>query len=98
MNLEIEWSLEAKTEYARLLEYLEARWGTSAAQKFIEHTNEILGMIVIYPGMYPCLEGKSHIRKCVMHRQTTMFYNFDYQKVRIVSIWQNRRSPDNLKL
>ncbi len=73
MNLEIEWSPEAKRGFHNLIEYLESEWGARVAQKFIEHTNEVLGMIITYPGMYPRLEGKPNIRKCVLHRQTTMF-------------------------
>ena len=96
MTLEIEWSPEAKKEYSQLLEYLEAEWGVKAVLDFITHTKEILGMIVAYPGMYPRVDGKSHIRKCVLHPQTTMFYSFDYQKIMILSLWQNRRNPDDL--
>ena len=47
------WTEEAMNDYHLNIDFLLERWTTRITQEFIEHVEDILELIVVFPEMYP---------------------------------------------
>ena len=49
------------------------------------------------PEMYPVSENNKRVRKCVVHKNTTLFYEFKPSRIIILSLVENRVNPENIR-
>lgn len=95
MNWTVKWSPAARDEYARLLQYLEQEYGTDSALKFLEETDAVLSQISRFPNSGTPTK-KERIRKSMITKQTSLFYELYEKEVRILHFWDNRQDPNKL--
>lgn len=96
MSLPIIWSPSSKDEYAHLLAYLEKEYGLASALKFMDNTDNAIEQISNFPESgTPSL--RESIRKKVISKQTTLFYQIFEGTIEILHFWDNRQDPDNQK-
>ena len=80
-----------------LLEYLDVNWSEKVKFSFIQKLDETLKQISQYPLSFEKSQIKPELHRCVVSKQTTLYYKFDSKKVYIDIIFDNRMSPDKLK-
>ncbi len=99
MAIEIKWSPEAETSFFAVVDYLENEWTEKEVQKFVQKAHRIIGQIQQNPEMYKS-KGIEKIRKVVLNRQNSLFYFFDEKEsvIQLLTFWDNRKNPSNLKL
>lgn len=97
MNLPVIWSPAAKEDFAVLLEYLEANFGTDAALKMLDKTEAVLEHIAAFPQLYPSSAANPDVRKAVLTEQTSLLYRVTGTQIQLLHFWDNRQDPERLE-
>ena len=98
MAYEIRFSDEAVIQLQKICIYLNDNWSEKITEEFLEVLYHKLEVISSFPYSYPGSVSNIKIRKCVVTDQTSLFYEFKNNKIIILSIFDNRQSPDKIKL
>lgn len=80
-----------------LLVYLEEEWSPKVKYEFVRRLDRSLKQIQKHPDSFPGSEKIKGLRKCVVTKQTTVFYKYTEKTIDIVTIFDNRQNPDSLK-
>ncbi len=92
MSKQIEWSPRATKEYLSLLEYLLDEWGEKTVRKFSNRIETILKDISEQPKMYPASAKRKNIRRCVVTKQTSLYYRVERDKIELVTLFDSRQN------
>ncbi|HNQ68186.1 MAG TPA: type II toxin-antitoxin system RelE/ParE family toxin [Bacteroidales bacterium] len=90
------WSAEAVENLEKIIAYLEANWTEKEIRKFVKKLEKQITVIKKQPLSFP----KSQLieaRKSVLSKHTTIFYKVCEDAIFIVTIFDNRQNPENLK-
>lgn len=96
MPKQIIWSPLAENDFGNILEYLNQKWGEKAAYQFIEITSNLLRQISIKPKLFPLINRKLKIRKCVLTKHNSIYYRESVTQIEILRIYDTRQDPDKL--
>jgi plasmid stabilization system protein ParE len=98
MALKIRWTPEAEDNFESIINYLVHEWTEKETRKFAKKTQKIILQISNNPKMFKA-SGKEEIRKAVITKQTSLFYQIDYAAnlITLLSFWDNRKNPESLK-
>jgi len=98
MAMKVRWTPEADDNFESIINYLEKEWSENEIRKFVQKTQKIILQIGINPNMFKA-SGKEEIRKVVITKQTSLFYHVDEKAnlITLLSFWDNRKNPENLK-
>ena len=77
---------------------LELEWGKKLTdEKFIDLTDNSIKQITINPKQFPIIQKKKKIRKCVLTKHNSMFYQIGSESIDILRIFDTRQDPRKLK-
>jgi hypothetical protein len=93
MNYSIKFIPEAEETFNELLIQLKERWGNPFVLKFQNRVSKCLDLILQNPYIYPLAEDMLEIRKCLLHKNCSMFYTVREDVIFIVCFWDNRQDP-----
>ena len=74
MSKKVVWSPLSEGDFSRILEYPDKNWDRKVANHFIDLTENILKQISNNPSQFPVIYKKVRIRKCVLTKHNTMYY------------------------
>ena len=94
MAFEVIWTLHAKEDYKNVILYLNEKWSTVVALKFIETTEERIERIAVFPMLGIASEKDKSIRRIKLTKHNKLYYRFIHSKIYILSIFDTRRNPD----
>lgn len=94
----IVYSKIAKEKLIDLLEFLEVRWSIKTRDKFIKKLDFVINLLETDPEIFPKSEINSKQHKCVVTKQTTIYYRFNDKQIRILSIFDTRQNPSKIKI
>lgn len=97
MKHEVRLSKRAMKRLDKLLVYLEKEWSIKIKNDFIVKLDKSLKQIQKLPYSFPESEKVKGLRKCVVTKQTTIFYKYTETSIYIVAIFDNRQSPKSLE-
>lgn len=97
MKREIRLSKRAMEKLDSLLIYLEDEWSTKVKHDFVLKLDKSLKQIQKLPDSFPESEKIKGLRKCVVTKQTTVFYKYSETTIDVVTIFDNRQNPKSLK-
>jgi plasmid stabilization system protein ParE len=89
----IVWTDEALNNLRSIIEYFEKNWTEREIKKFVKS----LSLLASNPNSFPSINHPKNLRKVVISKQTSIFYQLIENQIRIVSLFDNRRNPDWLK-
>jgi len=92
------WSDEAYKNLQHIVDYLEKFWTSREIIKFARLLEKQLILIKRNPALYPYSNKSRNIHKCVLTKQTTIYYKIKDAEVHLVTLFDSRQSPDKLKL
>lgn len=69
------------------------RWGESELFKFRVRVYDIVEKLSRSPFMFQAVEGSAEIRKAVIHKNCSVFYKINGQKITLLFFWDNRQEP-----
>lgn len=99
MAVIIKWSDEAIETFDNNIQFLHEQQTDREIINFVKTTNEKIGNIGMNPKIYKRSEKDPTIRKCGINKNISLFFKYfpDKQEVILLSFWNNRRNPKDLK-
>lgn len=97
MKKKIILSKRASRRLGRLLDYLESEWNVKVKNEFIIKLDRSLSQIQNFPKSFQKSKEIKGLHKCVVSRQTSLFYKVEKERIIIVAIFDNRMDPARLK-
>ncbi len=92
------WSDEAYKNLQNIVDYLGKFWTSREIRKFAKLLEKQLILIKRNPALYPYSNKSRSIRKSVLTRQITLYYKIMDTEIHLITLFDNRQSPDKLKL
>lgn len=89
----------AESKLLKLSQYLLEEWNLKTRDKFILKLNDKIKQISIQPDSCPKSSEFENLHKCVVTKQTTIFYRIiaERNEIEIITIFDTRQNPDKLK-
>ncbi len=79
-----------------VFEFIEFEFGVNSRVKFANKINKSLNLIVKNPKLFPNSEFNSRIHKCVITKQSTLYYSYTIKEIKILSIFDTRQNPSKI--
>ena len=86
----------AERKLEKLFEFLITNWSIKVKTDFIRKLDKYISIIKEQPESFPSSVQEKGLRKCVITKQTTLFYRFDEKRIKIVTIFDTRQNPNKL--
>ena len=80
-----------------LFEYLQTNWSFAAKVSFIDKLDKRLEQIDKYPDSFPKSGLVKGLHKCVLTKQTSIYYQFDNKAINIVTLFFSKQNPNSLR-
>ncbi len=93
-NVIISKTAEKKLE--KLFNFLVKNWSIKVKNEFIEKLDSTINTIQSQPEIFPSSQKAKNLRKCVVTKQTTLYYRFTSSNIFIVTIFDTRQNPKKL--
>lgn len=97
MAVDIKWSKRAEESFDKIVKFIEENWSEKSAKKFVQKANYSLMIISQNPEIFIEVD-KRDIRKGFITKQTSVYYRVYKNHIRLVTFWDNRQNPGNLKI
>jgi len=91
-------SKRAERNLDQLVNFLESNWSIRIRDKFLATLKEKVNQITKMPLMYQTSTKSKTIRRCVVTKQTTLFYQIKKDEIEIITIQDNRQDPIKLRI
>jgi plasmid stabilization system protein ParE len=96
MSNKIIWSGRAKNDYSGILNYLSRKWSSKEIVKFVDKLERNINHIVLNPEI-GTPSKKKLLRRLVVSKQTSIYYKVIRGDIYIISLFDNRQSPNKLR-
>ena len=80
-----------------LIEHLESNWSVKAKYKFLSSLEKKFEVLIYKPEAFTSSKIKRGLHKCVITKQTSVYYTFNNEFIFILTIFDNRQNPNTLK-
>jgi plasmid stabilization system protein ParE len=95
---EIVFSKRATLKLEGLLHYLETEWSLKVKHSFIARLDNALFQIAKMPENCPVSHKKKGVYKCLVSKQTSLFYRINDKEIEIITLFDNRQKPSKLEI
>lgn len=90
-------SRKASQKLENLLQYLETQWSEKVKQDFIKKLDKSLNLIQQYPEIYEKSDLKKGLYRCVVTKQTSIYYQYSKTLIKVIAIFDTRMDPQKLQ-
>ena len=97
MDYKIFWSEESLRNLEDILKYLETEWTEKEVKKFKIKLIKQIDLISLNPRLFPVSQFQPRLRKAVLSRHTTIFYEIKDHQIFIAYLFSNRMNPKRIK-
>jgi len=97
MGYKLHWSEESVTNLEEILENLSKNWTNREVENFKKRLGQQLDLIIKNPFMFPISDHMPRLRKAVLSKQTTIFYEVRDKAIFLAYLHVNRKNIENLK-
>jgi len=87
----------AEKKLEKLFMYLLENWSTKVKSDFVKKLDKNINIIKSNPESFTQSEKNKGMSKCVITKQTTLFYRYTPETITIVTIFDTRQNPKKLK-
>lgn len=91
VNYSIRFTPEAEETYEAIVSQLRQRWGSGFVKKFEIRLTKSLQTITTTPYLYPIVNEVTQVRRCLLHKNCSLFYKIIEDKIFVISFWDNRQ-------
>ncbi|QTY27976.1 type II toxin-antitoxin system RelE/ParE family toxin [Flavobacterium sp. CS20] len=96
MGKKVVISKTAEKKLDNLFKYLTEEWSNKIKKDFIKKLDSSIELIKNQPEIFPESKKGKGLRKCVITKQTTLYYRYNSEQINIVTIFDNRQNPNKL--
>ena len=93
MSLIVVFSIEAIETFEAIQSQIRERWGQSAVAKFERRTVKIVDTISKSPLIFQSIRENPNIRKGIINRNCSFFYEIRRNRIEVLFFWDNRQEP-----
>jgi len=97
MDYEIFWTEEAIQNLEEIIDYLATKWTQREVDNFKEKLSKQIGLIKRNPRMFPVSTFQPRLRKAVLSKQTSIFYEIADDVIYLAYVFVNYKSTERLK-
>jgi plasmid stabilization system protein ParE len=97
MDYKIVWSDESLKNLDDILSYLEEKWTAKEIIRFKSKLSRQIELISANPLLFPVSQFQPRLRKAVLSKQTTIFYEAKGKNIFIAYIFSNKMNPKRIK-
>jgi plasmid stabilization system protein ParE len=97
MDYKLFWSDEAVRNLEEILDDLNYKWTQKEVTNFKEKLNRQLELIISNPYLFPASQYKPRLRKAVLSKQTTIFYEIRENRIYLAYLHLNRKDIGRIK-
>lgn len=97
MDYKIIWTNEAINNLEEILNYLNENWSKREVDNFKRKLSNQIELIGLFPTMFPVSSYNIKLRKAVLSKQTTIFYQINDKTINLVFIFLNSKDVKRLK-
>ncbi len=97
MGYKLHWSEESVANLEGVLESLSRNWTNREVENFKKRLGQQLDLIINNPYMFPISDHMPRLRKAVLSKQTTIFYEVKNKAIFLAYLHVNRKNIENLK-
>ncbi|SMO79937.1 type II toxin-antitoxin system RelE/ParE family toxin [Solitalea koreensis] len=87
----------AENKLENLFNYLIENWSLKAKRDFVKKIDQFIDVIKEHPESFPESQIERGLHKCVITKQTTLYYRFDSKQIKVVTIFDTRQNPQKIK-
>jgi plasmid stabilization system protein ParE len=98
MAKQIIWSPLSETDLEHIFDYLLKNWTQQVAINFLDNIDNLISKIAKNPKLFPFVNKKRKIRKCVVTKHNSIFYRENKTLIEILRIFDTRQNPQKKKL
>ena len=96
MSRKVVISKTAEKKLEKLFEYLIEKWSEKVKKDFIEKLDSSIEIIKNQPEIFPESKKGKGLRKCVITKQSTLYYRYNSKRINIVTLFDTRQNPNKL--
>ncbi len=89
---EVKWTKRSLLNAISIKNYLITKFTQKEVAKFESLLRQFELTVSNFPSLYPESESQKLLRRAVIHKNTTVYYIFNNDKVAIIAIKDNRQS------
>ncbi|RDC56840.1 type II toxin-antitoxin system RelE/ParE family toxin [Pedobacter chinensis] len=93
MELSVSFSEEAYETLLAIAIFIEENWGYEYARKFIHSTYQKIDLVAQQPFIYEPISFNNTVRKGVISKYTSFYYQIHQEEIRILFFFDNRQEP-----
>ena len=97
MDYKIFWSDESLENLDSILSYLEEEWTSKEIEKFKSKLGKQIQLITGNPKIFPVSQFQPRLRKAVLSRHTTIFYEINGNQIYIAYLFSNRMNINKIR-
>ena len=97
MGYKLRWSDESVKNLEDILDFIKFKWTDKEVDNFKNKLSHQLDLIVQNPYMFPVSTIKNGLRKAVLSKQTTIFYQIIDDIVYLTYLHINKKDIDKIK-
>ena len=90
MDYKIFWSDESIVDLEIILTYLQKEWTDKEVKKFKQSLGKQIELISQNPLLFPNSQYHKNLRKAVLSKHTTVFYEIRKYEIHIIHLFSNR--------
>lgn len=91
------WTEEALRNLDQIIEYLQQKRTQKEIDNFKNKLSAQLDIILRFPFIFPKSDKQNRLRKSVLSKQTTIYYEIKGSVIYLVYLFNNRQDPEKLK-
>ena len=97
MSLKVFWTKEAEVSFNKNIDYLNDEWSEAVIEQFVFKTEDAIATIEKHPTLYPSINKKKRIHKCLIVKQISLYYVILDDRIDLLTFWNNFQNPKKLK-
>jgi len=88
----------AVKDFQNIIDYLNYKWNASMVNNFVDRFEKILILLSRDAEMFPFVDRRKQIQKCVLTKHNTLFFIATDEEVKILTIFDVRQDPEKLTI
>mgnify|MGYP001489681139 CR=1 FL=1 len=97
MAYKVVWLKRSIKKLEKIVYYLENNWSKRVALEFLDKINYKVFVISKNPQIGMRSEKKDKVRKILITKQIYLFYTVSNDKIKILTLFDNRQNPGKLR-
>jgi len=90
------WSEEALNNLKEIIDYLQEKWTEKEIKIFAQQLEKLINTIINNPELFPKSLKSDSVRKAVLTKQTTVYYQVNKDSIYLITIFVNKKDSKKL--